>query len=319
MNTSAPLNEPVCLTIGVFDGVHRGHQHLIRTTIEYAAARGLVPACLTFHPDPEAVLAPDRPPPALSTVEERVKLIRALGMPYVQVLEFSEVLARKSPREFLDELRARFRVRVLCVGADFALGHERMGTVDVLRELGREMGFTVEAVDLVRHQGRPISSTWIRELLAAGDVELANELLGRPYCLDGVVESGARRGQQLGFPTANVRPPTGRALPADGVYFVRASRADGAGQETWSGVVNLGARPTFEEAERLLEIHLLDFQGDLYGARLSICFLRQLRQIQKFAGVDELRAQIAQDIAVARELARSANAAEHRSPAAGAG
>jgi riboflavin kinase/FMN adenylyltransferase len=317
MERSTRFPRPVCLTIGVFDGVHRGHQHLFRTMLGHAASQGLAPACVTFEPDPEAVLFPDRPPPMLSTVEERVELIRALGVEHIEVLQFTETLARLQPEQFLAEMGTRFDLRLLCIGSDFALGRERAGTVDVLRQLGRQMGFTVEPVELLMRGDRPISSTWIRELLAAGDVSGAGDLLGRAYCLEGVVETGMQRGRQLGFPTANVRPPPGRALPADGVYFVQATRIDSAAESNtvpWSGVVNLGARPTFDETERLIETHLLDFSGDLYGAILRVCFLRQLRGIQKFAGIDELRAQIARDVEAARELARETDANHPLSP-----
>ncbi len=294
---------PVCLTIGVFDGVHVGHQHLIRSMLTQAKEHGLVSACLTFDPDPEAVLFPDHPPLALSTVAERVERIRDLGVDHIQVLPFTVELAHQTPDEFLAGLRARYDIRTLCVGSDFALGRERTGTVEILREVGSRRGFTVARIELLQRDGRPISSTWVRELLAAGDVAHAGELLGRPYCLQGLVETGMQRGRQLGFPTANVRPPQGRALPADGVYFVRASRAGSHDEEPWDGVVNLGARPTFDEHERLLETHLLDFSGDLYGAELSVCFIEQLRGIRRFSGIDELKAQIEKDVAAARQLA----------------
>jgi riboflavin kinase/FMN adenylyltransferase len=200
--------------------------------------------------------------------------------------------------------------------------------VRILSELGAERGFGVIAVEPLRHAGRPISSTWIREALGVGDVGLAQELLGRPYCIEGMVVSGMRRGRQLGFPTANVIPPEGRALPADGVYFAHvalAGRQEPNGndaRETAEGsamlqsttsagssdpgfaVVNLGARPTFDEPERILEAHVLDYRGDLYGSRLNVCFLRQIRGIQRFAGVDELRDQIGRDVALARDLAQ---------------
>ncbi len=302
---------PVCLTIGVFDGVHLGHQYLIRSMLAQAKREGLASACLTFDPDPEAVLVPEHPPLALSSVAERVELIRELGVEHIQVLTFTEALAHQSAAEFIAELRARYDLRTLFVGTDFALGHERTGTVDVLRELGRQQGFSVGAVELLNDHGRPISSTWIRELLAAGDVVRAAELLGRPYCLEGPVETGMRRGRQLGFPTANIRPPKGRALPADGVYFVRVSRVGKgmADERAWNGVINLGARPTFDEMERILETHLLDFSGDLYGARLRVCFIKQLRGIQRFSGIEELRSQIEKDVAAARELAGSRHGA----------
>jgi riboflavin kinase / FMN adenylyltransferase len=299
------LTAPVCLSIGVFDGVHVGHQHLIRSMVTQAKEHGLVSACLTFDPDPEAVLVPDHPPLALSTVEERVERIRDLGVAHIQVLPFTTELAHQTAYEFLAGLRARYDLRTLCVGSDFALGRERTGTVDVLQDIGQQLGFAVSPTALLEAAGRPVSSTWIRELLAAGDVERASELLGRPYCLEGRVETGMQRGRQLGFPTANVRPPSGRALPADGVYFVRASRTDSQSSsgETWNGVVNLGSRPTFDEHERLLETYLLDFTGDLYGAELRVCFIKQLRGIQRFSGIDELKAQIEKDVVAARQLA----------------
>jgi riboflavin kinase/FMN adenylyltransferase len=312
--TMHAVSRSACLTIGMFDGVHLGHQRVIRTMLDRAKADALVPICLTFDPDPEAVLNPDRPPLALSSLSERVAGIHALGVERVDVLEFSEQVARQSAAEFIGELRSRYDLRVLCVGEDFALGRDRAGTVDVLRTLGEELGFAVVAVPLLRHKGRPTSSTWVRELLATGDVGAAAELLGRPYCLEGEVVSGMQRGRQIGFPTANLVPPPGQALPADGVYFVAVERPDLQDAEkawaAWNGVVNLGSRPTFNEAERLIETHVLDFEGDLYGERLRVCFVDQLRGIRQFAGIDELRAQIARDVDRARELARLSRASE---------
>lgn len=303
----AHSDQPVALTIGVFDGVHLGHRNLIRQIVASADAVGVASVCITFDPDPEVVVRPERPHLALSTLAERTALLLSLGVSHVEIVPFSRQVAVQSPEEFIDALCARYSLRSVWVGADFALGRDRAGSVDRLRRIGAERGFTVHAIDLLTHEGRPISATWIREALAAGDVRLAAELLGRPYCITGPVATGAQRGRTIGFPTANIVPPPGRALPADGVYLVRvgdpgSSPIDGETAPIRHGVVNLGGRPTFGETERLLETHLLDFDGDLYGSQLEVCFLEQLRGIQKFASVDELRDQIGRDVARAREL-----------------
>lgn len=267
-----------------------------------------MPVCITFDPDPEVVLRPQRPNLALSTTAERIELLTGLGVEHVEVVPFTRHVSLQGPEEFVDSLQAKHRLRSLWVGADFALGRDRTGTVDALRAIGQHAGFEVFTVEPLTHEGQVISATWIRQLLAEGRVDTCAELLGRPYCIGGVVVSGMRRGRDLGFPTANVVPPTSRALPADGVYFVRVPwRALGgaveAGDAEWCyGVVNLGGRPTFDETERLLETHLLDFEGELYGTRLSVCFLRQLRQVQRFPSPDALRAQLERDVATARSL-----------------
>jgi riboflavin kinase/FMN adenylyltransferase len=313
----------VALTIGVFDGVHRGHQDLVRRMVQHAEATTLGTACITFDPDPDRVLHPERRHQALSTLDDRVRRLRALGIDRVDVMPFSRDFSLQSPEEFVTSLQATYPLRSLWVGSDFALGRDRKGTVERLKEIGGSCGFAVVAVEPLPQDGRTISATWIREALDSGEVELAARLLGRPYCLDGVVGSGMRRGRQIGFPTANILPPHDRALPADGVYFVRASLGGGrrvsAEQDSSGGrpvdsdvslaalfgVVNLGSRPTFDEAERLVETHLLDYSGDLYGERIDVCFLRQIRGIRRFPGIDELRSQIARDVAVARSWAAS--------------
>jgi riboflavin kinase/FMN adenylyltransferase len=269
---------------------------------------------VTFDPLPETLLHPEASCPSLSTVEERAELLREYGVDDVHVVPFTEHVAAQSAEEFLDDLRQAYEMRQIYVGADFALGHERATTIQGLREIGERDGISVITVPLMSQGGRKVSSSWIREALAAGDVELARYLLGRPYAIRGIVESGAQRGRLLGFPTANVAPPPGRALPADGVYYVEVQvlqapdgtsgdDADGQGGGVRQGVVNLGGRPTFDETDRLLETHVLDFQGDLYGAYLSVAFIAQLRGTRKFSGVDELREQIERDVAMAREIA----------------
>jgi len=303
---------PVALTIGVFDGVHRGHQDLIHQMVDAARSRDLVPACVTFDPDPESLLHPEHPCAALSTIEERQSLLREQGVDRLNIVEFTPRVAAQSAEEFIDAIRESWDLRQLWVGSDFALGHDRAGTVDVLSAIGESRGFSVTAVPLLTHEGRSISSTWIRESLADGNVELVATLLGRPYAIEGPVESGARRGRELGFPTANVAPPPGRALPADGVYFVQVHVVSGPkdngsspsdrGEKRY-GVVNLGGRPTFDESERLLETHVLDFDGDLYGARMRVAFLHQLRGTRKFPSFEDLRLQIKKDVEEGRRLA----------------
>jgi riboflavin kinase/FMN adenylyltransferase len=293
----------VAMTIGVFDGVHRGHQDLIGRMVADSRESRFRPVCLTFDPDPDLVLRPNQPQLALSTLADRVRLIHALGVQEVDVVAFTPEVSRLTPSVFTAQLCQKYPVRRLWVGRDFALGRERAGTVDALRGLGERLGFTVVTAPLQEHDGKPISATWIRTELNAGHVELAAALLGRPYCLEGEVVVGMRRGRELGFPTANVVPPPGRALPSDGVYFVETSAVDGAEEGPWLGVVNLGGRPTFDEAERLLETHLLDFAGDLYGSTLRVCFLEQLRGTVRFPSLDALREQIGRDVARARELA----------------
>jgi len=292
----------VALTIGVFDGVHLGHQDLVRQLLEAAARDDLDSVCVTFDPDPEVVLRPEQRHIALSTMEDRVARLIALGVGHVEIIPFNHAVASQEPEEFIDDLCRRYALRSLWVAANFALGRGRSGTVDRLSAIGSERGFAVNAVDLLSREGRAISATWIREALGTGDVGLAAELLGRPYCLQGRVAPGAQRGRTLGFPTANIVPPPDRALPADGVYFVQVAgpALEPEGVRRY-GVVNLGGRPTFGETERLLETHILDFAGELYETQLEVCFLEQLRGIQKFASVDELREQIARDVAAARE------------------
>ncbi|MPZ15774.1 MAG: bifunctional riboflavin kinase/FAD synthetase [Chloroflexi bacterium] len=326
MQQRNPTETGVVLTIGVFDGVHRGHQDLIRRAVEHAHIRGLPTVCVTFDPDPDLVLRPESHSLALATLNDRLRRLAALGVDHVEVIPFSRDVSLQTPEQFIASLTTRFPLRSLWVATSFALGHDRTGTVEALAAIGQAMGFDVVEVPPLKHDGRRISSTWIRELLAAGDVRLAAELLGRPYCLDGVVISGMRRGRSMGFPTANVIPPQGRTLPADGVYFVQAtplppgtlhwerrpidgnSSVEGDSgrspvhEGSYFGVVNLGGRPTFGETERLLETHLLNFESDLYGAVLHVCFIRQLREVRRFPNVEELRLQIERDVAAAQEL-----------------
>lgn len=285
------------IAIGVFDGVHLGHRYLFERMVEESAREGLSTTCLTLDPDPELVLHPERTPQALCSLDARVSFLRSAGIERVDVLPFTNAVADQSAFEFLSWVQRAQGLRALWAGSDFALGKDRSGTLKVIEEIGRSLGFKVCAVPPLQDGGRVISSTWIRESLEQGDVHQAMELLGRPYAIEGQVAEGARRGRLLGFPTANVIPPLGRALPADGVYVVRVLVKD----VDHYGVANLGARPTFDENQRLLETHLLDFDGDLYGDTLEIQFLERLRGVERFPTVDDLRAQIGRDVVSARE------------------
>ncbi|MBX5490968.1 MAG: bifunctional riboflavin kinase/FAD synthetase [Chloroflexi bacterium] len=291
-------DEPVIVVLGAFDGVHRGHQALLRGAVAAAAAQGARVVAVTFDPDPEHVLRPAEAPPDLTTIAERVQLIRQQGVDEVCVWPFTPAVAQMQPEAFVAALCARYSVVGIWVGENFRFGHGRTGSPATLATLGQQLGFTVHTLPPVFAGDRPISSSWIRELLLGGAVRAAAELLGRPYRLEGEVVGGARRGRQLGFPTANLVPPAGRLVPAPGVYAGWARVPTGA----WPAVANLGSRPTFGEEQPLLEVHLLDYAGDLYGQSLAFDFLDRVRPVQRFASVEALRAQIARDIDAARAL-----------------
>jgi riboflavin kinase/FMN adenylyltransferase len=298
--TSTAGRQPVIVVLGAFDGVHRGHQALLRGAVAAGRRQGARVVAVTFDPDPEHVLRPAEAPPDLTTTEERVQLIHEQGVDEVCVWPFTPAVAQMRPEEFVAALCARYPVVGIWVGENFRFGHERTGSPATLAALGAQLGFSVHTLPPVYDGDRPISSTRIRELLLAGDVRAAARLLGRLYRLQGAVVGGAQRGRQLGFPTANVQPPAGRLLPAPGVYVGQATIEEG----TWPAVANLGSRPTFDDPRPLLEVHLLDYAGDLYGRVLAFAFVDRVRPVQRFGSVAELRAQIAQDIERARALLR---------------
>ncbi len=281
----------VVATIGAFDGVHLGHRWLLHQIVERARQLGCRSAAITFHPHPDQVIYPDRALTFLTDLEEKQGLMREMGVDQVTVFEFTRELSMLRPDEFIDMIQARHPLQELWIGPDFALGRGRSGSALALAEIGRAEGFALHMVPPLRLAHESVSSTYIRSLLAEGEVGHANRLLGRDYSLCGEVVSGHQRGRQLGFPTANLQIPSQRAMPADGVYAARAA---------WDGrdalaVVNLGNRPTFGDDFRLLEAHLIDTSVDLYGQRLCIRFTQRLRGIMKFASIDELREQIAAD------------------------
>ena len=290
--------KPVVATIGAFDGIHRGHHLLLGQVVDRARSLGIPSLCVTFDPHPDLVLYPDRHVTYLTDRAEKERVLHQLGLDYVMVVEFTSALSMLNPEEFLGLVAEKHPLAELWVGSDFALGRGRTGTIPALAELGRVQGFALHVVPPQRADREVISSTFIRGLLSQGNVRHANQLLGRRYRISGIVEAGAARGRQLGFPTANIRPDPKRALPADGVYAAVVP-LDGVEHRA---VANLGSRPTFKEGERLLEVHLLDARLDLYDRQLDVDFVDRLRDVQRFESIDDLRAQIGLDADAARTV-----------------
>jgi len=285
------------LSIGVFDGVHRGHQALISRMVNEARARGLTGGVVTFHPSPVSVLRPQTPFAYLTSLEQRLELLGALpAVDFVTVLQFTSDLAQVSAADFARLLAEEARMRLLVVGEDFAFGRGREGNVPRLRQLGEEYGFEVIGVPLTAEGAERISSSRVRQALAAGEIADVTGLLGRPYTLRGPVLHGDERGRTMGFPTLNLGVSPDRALPPDGVYVADVTVAG----RTWHGATNIGMRPTFDGVRRQIETHLLDFEGDLYEQTVELALLHRLRGEQKFAGVDELVAQIQRDVDATR-------------------
>jgi riboflavin kinase/FMN adenylyltransferase len=287
---------PQALTIGVFDGVHRGHQMLVERLRREASTRGLGTGVVTFHPNPLAVLRPETPFAYLTTLEQRVELLQATGADWVSVVQFTSELALVSAEDFARLLVEEARLRLLVVGENFALGRGREGTTARLAELGVGLGFEVVAVPLLAASEDGISSTRVRGALADGEMELVSQLLGRPFSLRGPVLRGDERGRSIGFPTLNIGTSADQALPPNGVYVTRVELDEGR----YHGTTNIGTQPTFDGTKRRVETHVLDFAGEVYGQVARIELLRRLRAERKFAGVDALVAQISEDVAATR-------------------
>lgn len=286
------------LTIGVFDGVHLGHRHLIDTLKQRAASRGLLSGVVTFKEHPELVLKVSNSLYYLSRLEERLALLEGLGVGLVVPLSFTPEIARLGARRFVTLLMEHLRMRGLVVGPDFAMGKGKEGSIEVLRQIGDELGFTLETAPPFFLEGHAVRSTAIREALARGEVSLAARMLGRPFHLVGPVVHGDARGRTLGFDTANISLNARRAIPADGVY---ATVAYVSGQ-AYKSVANIGLRPTFQGKARQVEVHLLDFKGDLYQREVKVEFVERLRGEQRFSEPDELKAQIVKDVERARSI-----------------
>jgi len=293
---------PVVLTIGSFDGVHRGHTAILDAAGGAARQSGAETALLTFDPHPRCVLDPPRCPRSLTTLAEKRSLLAARSLDRMVVLAFNREVSGWGAEQFCDLLLEAFDIRVLLVGHDFALGHKRQGDVAFLREYGRRHGFEVEQVGAVRVGEEAVSSSLIRSLLGEGDVSRAAELLGRPFFMDATVEHGEEVGRHLGFPTANLSIAADKCLPAPGVYAMWV-RVDGAWR---AAATNVGYRPTFGGDRLTVEAYLLDFSGDLYDREVRAVFVERLREERAYPSVDELVAQIGRDVADVRSLLEAA-------------
>ncbi len=327
-STTLTGTEPIVLTIGNFDGIHKGHQGLMREVCKLAERLHSRPVLLTFQSHTLKVVRPEIELRCLTTLEEKLALARIYGgIPDSIVVEFTREVMSMSAGEFMDDLRAHFNLRGLVVGEDFSLGHNRMGNVTFLRNYGEEHQIEVLPIPLEEIQYQRVSSTRVRALVSEGDVAKAGELLGHAYILNGIVVRGDQRGRLLGFPTANLLPPPDKLIPASGVYAARVlvakesvqsdvvhspcvlidDRVNGGETPTrwdaYNSAVNIGVRPTFDGQRLLIEAHLLDVADiDLYDRCIGVHFIARLRSEQRFAGIDALKAQIAEDVRKARAL-----------------
>ena len=291
---NADIARPTVLTLGVFDGLHLGHQLIIKTVVDRACAVGAVPTVITFEPHPRAVLHPESAPPLLQTFDQKIEALSVLGIEQTIVIHFDNVFAQIRADDFLcDVVVDRLHAKEVYLGRGFFFGHNREGNIELLRHVSEQLGFIADEVPEVRLRGKRIGSTVIRQLLSDGHVNLARRMLGRPYGVEGPVARGDARGVGLGFPTANVQPHN-RVIPRRGVY-VTSTLIEGQWRRS---VTNIGVRPTFGDAlEPSVETHIIDWTGDLYGDVLRVRFLHRLREEKKFRSVDELRSQIARDVA----------------------
>jgi riboflavin kinase/FMN adenylyltransferase len=295
-----PLPAGAVVTVGSFDGVHLGHQAVLAEVARRAHAAGRASVLVTFEPHPLAVINPAAAPPLLTTAPERREILAQLPLDYGLFLRFDRRLASLSPEEFVREvLLDRCRMRELVFGYDHGFGRGRSGDVETLRRLGAALGFAVDAVAPVDVAGEPVSSGRIRRAVAGGDLATAARLLGRPYAVSGRVTTGERRGRLLGVPTINLGdvPPT-KLLPPDGVYAVWVEWRGGRA----GGMMNQGPKPTFQDGRRTLEAHLFGFEGDLYGEWVRIEWVERLRDVRRFAGVEQLQEQLERDRARAQAV-----------------
>ena len=291
----------VVIALGTFDGVHLGHQVVIRRAVEEGRKRGLRVGAVTFDPHPQAVLRPGSELKLLTTLEVREEILLACGVDEVHVMRFDENLSKKTPEEFVREvLVGKFKAAVVVVGENFRFGHKASGNIEDLRRHMRETGGEAYAVPIYACLGESINSTKIRALVARGEVREAARLLGRPYSLRGKVVVGDKRGRVIGFPTANVLLDACSLVPGRGVYVGHVW----AEAERYGACTNVGVAPTFDQRDSRVEAHLLDYQGDLYGRVVEVTFIERLRPEKRFFGADELKEQIARDIVEARKILR---------------
>jgi len=281
------------LTIGIFDGVHRGHQYLLGELIKEARKKNLLSGVVTFRQHPQAVLSPGRGLSLLDDLTERERLLKQAGVDIVIILSFSRELANIGPERFLDWLKKYLRVRGLVIGYDFALGTGRQGDTEKLQKLGQEMGFSVRVIAPFKVGREVVSSTTIRQALSQGDMARVTRLLGRPFSLHGRVVTGDSRGKRLGYPTANLMINPEQALPTDGVYVSLAHTGD----KSYPAMTYIGCRPTFGEKKQMVESYLINFEGDLYNQEITIEIKYHLRGDQKFESAQALSKQISEDVA----------------------
>jgi len=303
-------NRPVALTIGNFDGVHLGHRAMIERVIAQARARGIDSCVMTFEPHPREFFAPDQAPARLTSLREKLEVLAVLGVDKVLVCRFDYDFARMEARAFVERLVVdALDARYVLVGDDFRYGARRLGNFDSLDEAGRTLGFQVERMHSVKVDAVRVSSTAVRLRLAAGDLDGARLLLGRPYCIGGRVVRGDRLGREIGFPTANIalrRDP----VALQGIFAVQVT---GLGEAPLAGAASLGVRPTVKrDAKPVLEVHLLDFQGEIYGRRLHVHFLKKLRDEQKYPDLAALVQAIRRDVDETRDYFRACNARADR-------
>jgi riboflavin kinase / FMN adenylyltransferase len=293
-NELNPGGRKVCLAIGFFDGVHLGHQQIIRQTITDARQHEALALVITFDRHANTVVAPSRVPPLIYSLPQKLRAIESLGPDALLLMHFDKALSLESGEAYIRGLARDLRqIQSLCVGTNFVFGHKRGGNVELLRKLGAELKFVVHGMAAVSLDGRAVSSTRIREAIQAGDLDRVSQMLGRAYSVAGTVVRGDGLGHQLGFPTANLDAAS-LVLPPHGVYAVHAE----TGGRSYRAVLNIGLRPTLKDPNPQLrvEAHLMDFAADLYGQELEVVFVERLRPEQKFASLAELRQQIAQDI-----------------------
>ena len=294
------LRGPLFLAIGVFDGVHRGHQAVISTSADHARAGNGTPVVVTFDPHPEKVLRPEKAPHLLTATQHKIALIRNLGVGHLLVITFDKQFATTEPEDFVQQLASNSKpLREICVGHEWSFGKNRRGNLDLLKRLGAKLDFQVVGVPPVRTNGEVVSSTAIRRAVEKGDFTKAAAMLGREYTILGTVTRGDNLGKKIGFPTANLSAHS-EQFPPNGVYAAEAK----IDSELHRGVINLGVRPTVSggKSERVLEIHLFDFERDVYGRDVEVRFLKFLRPEKKFENIDALVAQIRRDVEEARAL-----------------
>ncbi len=289
---NAKISRPTCLTLGVFDGLHLGHQRIMQTVVERAKVTETIPTAITFDPHPRAVLHPENAPPLLQTLDQRLAAFEVLGIEQAIVIRFTKDFAAQKAEDFLREIvYERLQAKEVYLGKGFEFGRNRGGNIELLKKMSAELGFFADEVSEIRLHGQRISSSKIRHLLSDGKVNLARRMLGRPYGVEGQIEHGSQRGHEIGFPTANLKPKN-RVIPRLGVYVTATLIND-----IWRrSITNIGVRPTFEtEVEPSIETYIFDYDGNLYGDVLRVRFLHRLRDERKFNGIGELKAQIEKD------------------------